>query len=398
MDELLNPFAPGAGIQPPELTGRSELLRQAEITIRRTTIGRFGKSFVAVGLRGVGKTVVLNRICNIATKYGCKSALLEMHEDKSLPVTLIPEIRKILLEFKQDNGLTKAIKKALGVFKSFLKTIKVTCGDVEVGIDIDPELGFADTNDIELDLPDLFVALGEAAKENNKSVVFVLDEMQYLSEIEMSAVIMALHKTVQKQLPILFVGAGLPMIVGKMGKSKSYAERLFLFPEIGALTFSDACNALNVPANKENTCFSDEALSEIYSLTKGYPYFIQEWGYACWNVAKDTVFTKSDVDAATPFVIEALDRGFFRVRFDRLTRREKQYLRAMAELGEGPYRSSDIANRLGVDIKRLGPMRANLISKGMIFSPSYGDTAFTVPLFDQHIRRVMDFCRWDDSE
>ncbi len=398
MDELKNPFAPGAGVPPPELSGRDKFLRHAEITIHRATEGRFGKSFIAIGLRGVGKTVVLNRVRRIADNYKCKSLMIEMHEDKSLAIILIPHIRKILLEFNSQNFITNAARKALRVLKSFINTVRIKYEDIEFSLDVDPQLGVADNNDIEIDLPDLFVAIGEAAKECNETIVIILDEIQYLAEKELSAIVMALHRTAQEELPILLVGAGLPLLVGKLGKSKSYAERLFSFPSIDALDKTETIKALNIPAEKGGACFTGEALNEIYNLTRGYPYFIQEWGYVCWNIASNSTIEKEDVKKSIPVVINNLDESFFRVRFDRLTKREKQYLRAMAELGEGPYRSGDIAEILEVQSQKLGPCRSSLIAKGMIFSPSYGDMSFTVPLFDQYMKRTMSFSLWQEPD
>ena len=398
MDELKNPFAPGAGIQPPELSGRNELLHRAEVVIHRTSSGRLDKSFIAVGLRGVGKTVVLNRIASIAEKYDCLYTIIEMNENSGFPETIIPEIRKILFSLRDKYGIVSAVTKAFRVFKSFLNSIKFSYNDFDIGFDFDPEVGIADNRNIDFDIPDLFTALGEAAQESKKTIVFILDEIQYLSEKEMSAFIMALHKTSQRGLPILLLGAGLPLLVGRMGKSKSYAERLFDFPEIGALEYVEACDALNVPAKKEHAIFSNEALKKIYLCTKGYPYFLQEWGYTCWNIASNNTITVDDVNSAIPLVTKKLDSGFFRVRFDRLTRKERIFLRAMAELGEGPYKYSDIAEKLGISAVKLGPCRASLISKGMIFSHSHGTVAFTVPLFDQYVARVMPFSTWNAPE
>lgn len=396
MDEVLNPFMPGAGIQPPELTGRDQFLQKATITIYRAKANRFGKSFIAVGLRGVGKTVLLNKVKEIAENVSCKSALIEVHEDKELPALLVPALRRILLGLSRTERLSSNVSRALRVLKGFVNAIHVSYGDIDVGLSIDPEHGVADSGDLEIDLPDLFSVVGKAAKDNNTAIILILDEIQYLSEKEMSALVMSIHRASQENLPIVLIGAGLPLLVGKMGESKSYAERLFTFPEIGALTFEDACTAINVPVQREGAEFTKDALSAIFSLTQGYPYFLQEWAYGCWNVAQNRIITKDDVDKSTPNVISRLDESFFRVRFDRLTPREKQYLRAMAELGHGPHRSGDIAEVLGVPSTTLGPWRSKLISKGMVYSPSFGDTAFTVPLFDQYMKRAMSFSKWND--
>ena len=398
MNEIQNPFVPGAGIQPPELTGRDQFLEHATITIERAISSRFGKSFIAVGLRGVGKTVLLNKVKSISIERACKTSLIEVHEDKDLAALLVPALRKILLELDRMESISYHVKSALRALRSFINAVHISYDGIDVGLNIDPEIGVADSGDLETDLPDLFFAVGSAAKSRGVAIVLILDEIQYLSEKEMSALVMAMHRAAQEQLPMVLMGAGLPLLVGKMGESKSYAERLFDFPEIGALTYHDACLAINAPAKREDAEFDVAALNKIYDLTKGCPYFLQEWAYVCWNLAPGPSININDVERSIPEVIQRLDRSFFRVRFDRLTPREKQYLRAMSELGCGPHRSGDIAEKLGVVSTKLGPCRSNLISKGMIYSPSFGDTAFTVPLFDQYMRRAMSFAMWNEVE
>jgi hypothetical protein len=262
-------------------------------------------------------------------------------------------------------------------------------GDVEFGLDIDPEVGMADSGDLEADLPVLLVAVAEAAASRNVPVAIILDEMQYLTEVELSALIMAIHKIVQGRLPLILIGAGLPQLVGLAGRSKSYAERLFDYPNVGALQERHARDALDKPVRAEGVTFDDDALTEIVRQTQGYPYFIQEWGYHAWNAAAASPISAETVHAIHAAVIQKLDAGFFRVRFDRLTPREKDYLRAMAELGPGPHRSGDIADVLRVKVHSVAPLRSGLIRKGMIYSPAHGDTAFTVPLFDGFMKRVM---------
>jgi len=267
--------------------------------------------------------------------------------------------------------------------------VKVTLGEIEVGLDIDPEKGAADSGDLESDLPNLFVAVAEASEERQIPVVLLIDELQYFNPKELSALIMAMHKMQQRQLPVILLGAGLPILPGLAGESKSYAERLFSFPDIGALSESDATRALRQPTRAGGVDFQDDALKEIFRLTQGYPYFLQEWGYQSWNRAPASPITLQVVQQATPTVIERLDQSFFRVRFNRLTGSERRFLRAMAGLGPGAHRSGDIADALGVKINSVGPVRASLIQKGMIYSPAHGDVAFTVPLFNEFMLRVM---------
>ncbi|MBH0239297.1 AAA family ATPase [Methylobrevis albus] len=388
MDPVRNPFAPGAGTQPPELAGRADILERGRITLARAQAGRQGKSFLLVGLRGVGKTVLLNKIVDQAEEAGSVAHLVETPENKSLPEVLIPCLRRILFRLDTAEKVNVAAKRALMVLKAFAGAIRVSVGEVEVGLGIDPERGVADSGDIEADLPDLFEAVGTAARSRGRSVVLVVDELQYVAEREFSALIMAMHRVAQKQLPVVLVGAGLPQLVALAGKSKSYAERLFDFPRIGPLIEVDAISALRDPAVREEADFTADALARIIELTEGYPYFLQEWGYHAWNVADDPLITRDDVERASLRAIASLDESFFRVRFDRVTPREKDYLFAMSRLGPGPHRSGDVAAALGVAVERIAPTRNSLIRKGMIFSPAHGDTAFTVPMFDRYLQRV----------
>lgn len=389
MDHLRNPFAPGAGNQPPELAGRQPILDRADYTLARAELGRHAKSFMLIGLRGVGKTVLLNRILAMALDRRFRAILVEAHEDKTLPELLLPPLRQVLLGLDQAGKLSGAVKRGLRVLKSFATSVKIKYGDVEIGLGIDPEPGVGDSGDLESDLPDVFVALGEAAKARATVVVLLIDELQYLGESELSALIMAMHKVSQRQLPVVFVGAGLPQLVGNMGRSKSYAERLFDFPLVGALSRKDAATAIVEPVRSEEEKIVRPAVELIVDASQGYPYFLQTWGFEAWNTADKSPISKQDVEASEKAVLRNLDESFFRVRFDRLTPSEKRYLRAMAELGAGPHRSGDIAEVLDVKVQSVAPTRNSLIGKGMIYSPAHGDTAFTVPLFDQFLRRQM---------
>jgi hypothetical protein len=389
MDPIRNPFAPGAGTPPPELAGRAELLGKARVALGRIRAGRPEKSLIAVGLRGVGKTVLLNRLREIAVAEGFRTSIVEAHEDKSLPALLLPELRRILLELDRLGTLDAAVKRGLRVLRSFASAVKLKHGDVEIGLDLDPEIGTADSGDLEADLPELFRALGRAAAARGSAVALFVDEIQYLGEREMSALIMALHRTAQESLPVIMMAAGLPQVVGLSGRSKTYAERLFDFPRVGALSAIDAGTALRQPVRAQGVDFSDEALAEILRLSEGYPFFLQEWGYAAWNIAPASPIAAADVAQATVEAIRKLDDSFFRVRFDRLTPRERDYLRAMAELGPTAHRSGDIADLLGVPVTSVGPLRQKLVRKGMVYGPAHGDTAFTVPMFDRFMKRTM---------
>jgi hypothetical protein len=389
MDPVRNPFAPGAGTPPPELVGRQAILNQAQLTLRRIKTGRPAASMMIVGLRGVGKTVLLNRIQQLAEEEGYLAAMLEAPENKSLPALLAPALRTLILHLSRGAQASLYARRAFRALRGFAAAIKVKYADIDISLDGDTEPGLADSGDIEADIAELLVTVGEAAKDRQTSVALIIDELQYLSEIEMSALIVAIHKISQRQLPLTLIGAGLPQLVGLTGRSKSYAERLFDFPEAGALSWADARQALQGPADQEDAKFTNKAIDEIFDKTKGYPYFVQEWGYQAWLAADTPRIDLDAVRTATPMAISRLDRSFFRVRFDRLTPSEKRYLRGMADLGPGPHRSGDIATRLQVKPTSMGPVRASLISKGMLYSPAHGDTAFTVPMFDQFMRRTM---------
>ena len=389
MDAIKNPFLPGAGSPPPELVGRSGILEQARILLGRVKEKRPEKSILLTGLRGVGKTVLLNEIDRLALAIGYRTLFVEAHEHKSLAALLVPPLRSLLFEFDRLAQAGNRARRALAVLRGFINSVKVSMGDLEIGLDIDPETGVADSGDLESDLPNLFAAVAEAADERGVPVALLIDELQYFNQKELSALIMAMHKMQQRRLPVVLIGAGLPILPGLAGESKSYAERLFSFPNIGALSKEDAAKALEEPTRAVGVHFEWDALEEIYNLTQGYPYFLQEWGYQSWNRAAQSPITLQVIQHATQTVIQRLDQNFFRVRFDRLTPGEKRFLRAIAGFGSGAHRSGDIAEALRVKINNLGPTRAKLIKKGMIYSPAHGDIAFTVPLFDEFMLRVM---------
>ena len=389
MDRVSNPFSPGAGSPPPELVGRNDILEETRVLLGRIKARRPEKSILLTGLRGVGKTVLLNEMERLAQRDGYRSILVEAHEDKSLAALLAPHLRRLLFDLNRMAGASDKVRRGLAVLKSFIGSVKVTVGEVEFGLDIEPERGTADSGDLEVDLPNLLTVLAEAAEERQVQVAILIDEIQYFNQAELSALIMAMHKMQQRQLPLVLMGAGLPILPGLTGESKSYAERLFSFPNIGPLSAADAAKALQDPVMAVGVEFEESALQEIFRLTQGYPYFLQEWGYQSWNHADQSLITLQHVQNATLKVIPRLDANFFRVRFDRLTPSEKNYLRAMANLGPNAQRSGDIASVLGVKSTSLGPVRAKLIKKGMIYSPTHGDMAFTVPLFDEFMRRAI---------
>lgn len=394
MDPVSNPFSPGAGTPPPELAGRDELRKAVQIAIERIRRGLPAKSVLMVGLRGVGKTVLLDRMRDDAEGAGIHTMRIEAPERRSLPALLAPQLRQALLRLSLNDQAKALGQHALRALAGFTKALKLKYHDIEVGVDFAPEPGLADNGDLEHDLQALFETVGATAHKAGTALAVFIDELQYVQEDELAALITALHRCAQRQLPVTLVGAGLPQLRGRMGRAKSYAERLFEFPMVGALPPDAARIAIEKPVIGQSATIDRDALDQIVVQTQGYPYFIQEWGKHAWEAARASPITLQDVQAASVTAVAALDESFFRVRFDRLTPAEKKYLRAMAELGAGPHRSGDVAEQLVRKVTSLGPTRNQLISKGMIWSPSHGDTAFTVPLFDSFMHRIMPGDDW----
>ena len=394
MDPIRNPYSPGAGTPPLELAGRTELMRQVQIATQRIQRGRPAKSLVMTGLRGVGKTVLLNRMQRDAESDGIHTLMVEAPESRSLPALLAPELRKALLRLSRNEQARDLARRALRGLAGFVSALSVKYDDIHVGLDLDPEPGLADNGDLTLDLHDLLAASGQAASRAGTALALFVDELQYVPEEQLAALITALHRASQQNLPAVLVGAGLPQLRGLTGRARSYAERLFDFPEVGPLSADAARRAIVRPAQAENESFTEEAVSYIVDVTHRYPYFLQEWGKHAWDAASASPITLADAREGSASAVAALDQGFFRVRFDRLTPSEKRYLRAMAELGAGPHRSGDIASALNREVTSLGPTRSQLIAKGMIWSPSHGDTGFTVPLFDKFMSRIMPGDDW----
>lgn len=385
MDPVRNPFAPGAGSQPPELAGRDAIIADAATALQRAIIGKHGRSQILLGLRGVGKTVLLNKIEELATQYGHVTSFIEAPESKPLTELLYPRLHQVVRQLSLIDSAKASAFQAMRALRAFASVFKISVGDFSISVD--PEEGVADSGNLEYDLSDLFLRIGAAAQAAGRGWTLLIDEVQYLNETEYGAVIVAIHRINQKNLPVMFFGAGLPQVAALSGDAKSYAERLFAYPAIGPLSDEAAEEAIRQPIEKEGESISPEALAQIVGKTHGYPYFLQEWGYQTWNAADASPIDREDVASASQAALRRLDEGFFRVRFDRLTPKEREYVIAMAHLGKGPYRSSDVADRLGENVQSLGPRRAKIISKGMIYSPAHGDIAFTVPMFEEYLKR-----------
>jgi len=389
MDPVRNPYAPGAGSPPPELAGRKELRDALSIALQRVRNARSAKSVLLIGLRGVGKTVLLNQMQNDAQAIGIETLMIEAPENRSLPAILAPRLHMALLRLSRNERAKALATRALRALSGFTQALRVKYQDIEIRLDFDPEPGLADNGDLEQDLQDLLEAVGAAAKEAQTALALFVDELQYVEQTELAALITALHRASQRQVPIVLIGAGLPQLRGRMGDAKSYAERLFDFLEVGALSAEAARTAIEKPALEEGVKVESAAMQQIITETQCYPYFLQEWGKHAWEIATDSVIKAEDAKAASVIAVAALDESFFRVRFDRLRPTERRYLRAMAELGAGPHRSGEVAKVMGREVSSLAPVRSQLIGKGMVWSPNHGDTAFTVPLFDGFMRRIM---------
>lgn len=387
MDPIRNPYTPGAGTPPPELAGRDELREKVRICIERLRIGNPAKSIIMVGLRGVGKTVLLDRMRSDAEASGIHTLRIEAPENRSLPGMLAPALRLAMLRLSQLETAKALAKRTLQALAGLAKSLKLKYQDIEVGLDFDPVTGLADNGDLEGDLTALLVAAGETAKAANTVLVVFIDELQYIKQDQFAVLIAALHRCAHLKLPLTLVGAGLPQLLSLAGDAKSYAERLFDYPIVDKLGRVAAGDAIRKPASDLQVAFDTDAVDAIIEKTQGYPYFLQEWGKHAWDAATQSPITLQDVEKSSLLTVASMDESFFKVRLDRTTPSEKRYLRAMADLGAGPHRSGDIATQLGKKASSQGPVRATLIAKGIVWSPLHGDTAFTVPLFHEYLLR-----------
>lgn len=388
MDPHSNPYTPNAGATPPLVVGRDDQLASFDVLLSRLERGRTEQSMIITGLRGVGKTVLLGQFRKKATarKWATIDLEVSKHDNDDFRRQLARGFRSALFEMSAKARWGDRARRLAAVIKSFTFAIDPD-GRITAGLDTDAAEGVADSGDLASDLTELLVAVGEAAVQHSTGVVLLLDEIQFLRREQLEAVVAAIHKTVQRELPITMVGAGLPQIAELAGEAKSYAERLFKFPDIGVLSEADANAALHEPAMQEGVSFESDALQLACEVTGRYPYFIQELGYAVWPLASDNRITRTDVEWAQPVYEEKLDSSFFRVRLDRATELEQAYLRAMAELGPEPQLASAVARLLNRSSEQCGPTRAGLIEKGLLYTPSHGYAAFTVPHFDQFMRR-----------
>ena len=385
MDSLQNPFAPGAGTPPPELAGRDDILNAVLESCLRASLGLPSRPYLLLGLRGVGKTVLLNAIGEKAEAAHLIVSEIESPEGESLGNLLYPMMGKVLRRLSTAEKSKEIALKGLRALRNFAAALRLKYKDLEISISSDP--GVADTGDIEYDLTDMFELIGQAAKKNKTAWILLIDEIQYLSEKDLAAIIASLHKISQKGLPVVLVGAGLPDVARQAAEAKTYAERLFLYPTIGALTREAVKEAVATPLAIRGASITEEAIDEIFRKTEGYPFFIQEWAYNAWNCAGETTLTLSVLKEAYDKTIQSLDSGFFRVRFDRLTHREIDFVKTLASLGQGPFAISDVVSTSGLTQSQISPIRSSLIKKGVVYAPRDGELAFTVPLFSDYVLR-----------
>ncbi len=390
MEALSNPYTPNAGAEPQAVVGRDDQLSSFDLLLARIESGRTEQSMIITGLRGVGKTVLLGQFRSKALARDWVVVELEVskNDESQFRRDMASRLRTALFQLSPKARWTHRFTHAASVLRSFTVSVDAQ-GTWTAGLDVAAAEGFADHADLALDLTDVFVAIGEAASERGRGLVLLFDEVQFLSKPQLGAVIEALHKVVQRKLPITLVGAGLPQIAELAGDAKSYAERLFKFPALGNLSSGDAKAALTRPAAEEGISFSDEALDEAVAITGGYPYFVQELGYAVWTVAEGPMVSGEDVRTTVPGYEAKLDESFFRVRLDRATELQRAYLRAMAQLGPEPHKASDVADVMGRTSQNLAPTRAELINMGLLYTPEHGYAAFTVPHFDRFLLRAI---------
>ena len=386
MDPRLNPYTPGAGVRPPALVGRDRELESFGLLLERLKRGRPERSFLITGLRGVGKTVLLGAFAEQARLAAWASIEGEISSESPFGPRMALLVRRALLEIAPRDRWRQRLRRAAGVLRSFSISVS-TDGSVTGSVDVDPIEGLADSGELGEDLSDLFVAVGEAAREHESGVVFLLDEIQFLERGELEALIRALHRVSQRQLPLALAGAGLPNVARLAGEAKSYAERLFTFPVLGPLPVEDAREALIRPAAAFDVTYDRRAVEAVMAFAEGYPYFIQEYGDVLWDHAAGPEVTAVEAVEAQALVEARLDSNFFRVRIERASEQEVGYMRAMAELGPEPQTAAAVAAVLHRRSEQLGKVRTRLIEKGLLYAPAYGRAAFTVPQFDRFLRR-----------
>ncbi len=380
-----NPYTPGMGTRPPFLAGRDSELEYFDELLDQLSAGGTEKHLILTGLRGVGKTVLLNELEVKCEERGWPGEATELRDGSSIGREVSKAARKALLQLSSAKRTLDGLRRAMRVVHNF----SVSVGEeVTFKIDLDPIEGIADSGDLGADLRDLLVEVGQAAEKHGSGFALILDEMHFLPRRDLEALIMGLHRAQQKSLPVALVGGGLPLLPELTGKAKTYAERGLEFRSVGALSREASVRALREPAIQQGIDWSDEAIDRVTALTGGYPFFLQEYGRQIWKLGEGRRIELAEVTAAEPLVLEYLDASFFSQRIGKLPGLERRYVSAMARLGDGPQRSGDVAAALGRNVKELSPIRARLIESALIYSPARGEVDFTVPLCADHIRRT----------
>lgn len=394
MNPIDDPYTPNAGRRPPVLAGRDREEAQFALLLDRLNIGNSEQSLMVIGLRGVGKTVLLGRFAEIAEQRRWVAIDRELTGRVDLGPLMAKLARSALLRLSTAERWKDRARQAAGVLRNFSVTVTPD-GSITIGGEGIPDAaGYGDSGSLDSDLTDLLVALGEAAREQDRGVAFLFDEVQNIGKADLEALVVAYHKTIQLGLPIVIVLAGLPLLPALVGDAKSYAERIFQRPFVGALPQNEAVKALVEPAARLGVGYDDAAVARAMEYTEGYPYFIQEIGSIVWRHAVGPQITLEDVEEAIGPLEEKLDESFFAIRTAKTTDLERDYLRAMAELPRGPKSSGDIATMLGYSgSEKVGATRANLISRGLIYTPSTGYADFTVPQFDLYMKRTYALVR-----
>lgn len=388
MDRIRNPFNPGSGAFPPVLSGRNSIIEDADVVLERAKKDKPCKSMMIMGLRGVGKTVLLKQIAKNALNQKYKVKEFEVSDSESFLDLFSYSIKNILLEY-YNKSTVGAVTKALSALKNFVK-FNIKYEDFSINVELDPTFGCADSGKLELDMSSLLVLAGKVAKERDSGIAFIIDEMQLLKKEELKALVYSIQQIQSEALPVVFIGAGLPNLIDVISNSKTYAERAFDIIALRPLNYEDSCSAISIPMINEGVIIEQDALDYIYELTNGYPYFLQEWGSNIWRYAENSPITYSDVYNITPLIIERLDNSFFTMRFNRLTEKEKDFLYGMAKVNEFPCKISCIVNNLEMSKQSMFQLRTSLIKKGMIYTPKPGYLNFTVPLFSNFMIRIME--------
>jgi hypothetical protein len=389
VDPVRNPYAPGAGQRPPELAGRDRELGQFEVVLERIARGRPERSMVLTGLRGVGKTVLLNSFRSMALQRLWGTGKIEARPEQSIRRPVAAALHMAVRELAPRHRAPDRIDHFLGVLKAFAsRDPKAPKGSFtpHLGIDVPPVRGRADSGDLEIDLTELFADAASVATDLGVGIALFIDEMQDVPPVDVSALCAATHELSQTAGPLIVVGAGLPHLPSVLSASKSYSERLFRYVPIDRLDRAAADLALLAPARREGADFTQEALDALYRAADGYPYFVQAYGTVTWDAAAASPVTAADVTVAGPQAEAELAVGFFGSRYDRATPAEREYMRAMAMLGDDPVPTSQVADELGRKPSSLSPSRDGLIKKGLIYSSERGLIAFTVPHFGKFLR------------